>query len=90
MNKKEFIAAYAEKIGETKKKSEELMNQFLDLVEENLVEGKEVQFIGWGTFYVKEMPARNGVNPATGEKIKISAKKVVKFKAGKKLSEMVK
>ncbi len=90
MNKKEFVAAYAEKIGETKKKSEELMNQFLDLVESSLVEGKEVQFIGWGTFYVKEMPSRNGVNPATGEKIKIAAKKVVKFKAGKKLAELVK
>lgn len=85
MNKKEFVTAYAGKIGETKKKSEELINDFLDLVE-----GKEVQFIGWGTFYVKEMPERNGVNPATGAKIKIGAKKVVKFKTGKKLAEVVK
>ncbi|AKC96046.1 HU family DNA-binding protein [Sneathia vaginalis] len=90
MNKKEFVTAYAGKIGETKKKSEELINDFLDLVEASLVEGKEVQFIGWGTFYVKEMPERNGVNPATGAKIKIGAKKVVKFKTGKKLAEVVK
>lgn len=36
------------------------------------------------------MPERNGVNPATGAKIKIGAKKVVKFKTGKKLAEVVK
>ncbi|WP_278983742.1 HU family DNA-binding protein, partial [Segatella bryantii] len=52
--------------------------------------GEKVQLIGFGTFEVKKQNARQGVNPATGKKIKIAAKKVAKFKAGKELAEAVK
>lgn len=89
MSKKDFIEAYASKTRETKKRAEELVNDFLNLVEENLLEGNDVQFVGWGTFSVNEKQAREGRNPQNGEKIEIPAKRVVKFKVGKKLADKV-
>ena len=82
MSKKELV-------GETKKRAEELVNQFLDTVEETLLKGDSVQFVGWGTFEVKERAARTGINPQTKKEIKIPAKNVVKFKVGKKLADNV-
>ena len=89
MSKKEFVDAYAKATGETKKRSEELVNAFLETTEESLVKGESIQFVGWGTFEVKERAAREGRNPSTGKPIKIKAKKVVKFKVGKKLADKV-
>ena len=89
MSKKEFVDAYAKATGETKKRSEELVNQFLETVEETLLKGDSVQFVGWGTFEVKERAARTGINPQTKKEIKIPAKNVVKFKVGKKLADNV-
>ena len=89
MSKKEFVDAYAKATGETKKRAEELINQFLETVEEALVNEETVQFVGWGTFEVKERAARTGINPQTKKEIKIPAKKVVKFKVGKKLADKV-
>ncbi|WP_392444835.1 HU family DNA-binding protein [Sneathia vaginalis] len=89
MSKKEFVEAYATKTGESKKRSEELVNEFLQLVEESLVAGKDVQFVGWGTFATKDKEARKGRNPKDGTEIEIPAKTVVKFKVGKKLADAV-
>ena len=89
MSKKEFVDAYAKATGETKKRAEELVNQFLDTVEEVLLNGDSVQFVGWGTFGVHERKERVGRNPQSGEEIKIAAKKVVRFKVGKKLADKV-
>ena len=89
MSKKEFVDVYAKATGETKKRSEELVNQFLETVEKTLLNGDSVQFVGWGTFEVKERAARTGINPQTKKEIKIPAKKVVKFKVGKKLADSV-
>ena len=89
MSKKEFVDAYAKATGETKKRAEELVNAFLETAEEFLVKGENIQFVGWGTFEVKERAAREGRNPSTGAPIKIEAKKVVKFKVGKKLADKV-
>ena len=89
MSKKEFVDAYAKATGETKKRSEEFVNQFLETVEKTLLNGDSVQFVGWGTFEVKERAARTGINPQTKKEIKIPAKKVVKFKVGKKLADSV-
>ena len=89
MSKKEFVDAYAKATGETKKRAEELVNAFLETTEESLVKGESIQFVGWGTFEVKERAAREGRNPSTGATIKIEAKKVVKFKVGKKLADKV-
>jgi DNA-binding protein HU-beta len=55
-----------------------------------LADGDKITLVGFGTFSVGERSQREGRNPRTGEKIKIPASKVVKFKAGKTLSEKVK
>ncbi len=89
MTKKEFVEVYAKSTGETKKRSEELVNEFLGTVEKVLAKGDSVQFVGWGTFGVQKRNARKGRNPQTGKEIKIAAKKVVKFKVGKKLADKV-
>lgn len=89
MSKKEFVEAYAKATGETKKRAEELVNEFLGTVENALVNNETVQFVGWGTFDVKERASRIGRNPQTKEEIEIPAKKVVKFKVGKKLADKV-
>ena len=89
MSKKEFVEAYAKATGETKKRAEELVNEFLGTVEETLVNGESVQFVGWGTFEVQKRAARTGRNPQSGEEITIAAKNVVKFKVGKKLADKV-
>ena len=89
MSKKEFVEAYAKATGETKKRAEELVNEFLGTVEETLVNGESVQFVGWGTFEVRKRAARTGRNPQSGEEITIAAKNVVKFKVGKKLADKV-
>lgn len=89
MSRKEFVEAYAKATGENKKRAEELVSEFLTLVENTLIAGDNVQFVGWGTFEVQERKARTGRNPQTGEEIQIDAKKVVKFKVGKKFADKV-
>lgn len=90
MTKAEFIKAFKEKAGsETNAQAERDVVAFLEVVEEGLVAGETIQFVGWGSFEVKATAERIGRNPKTGEEIKIAAKKAVKFKAGKKLVEKV-
>lgn len=90
MNKKEFIALFAEKGKfESKAEAERKLDSVLETFEEVLVNGDDVNFVGWGKFEVVDKPARKGRNPKTGEEIDIPAKKVVKFKPGKKLSDKV-
>lgn len=91
MNRKDFIALFAERGNfATKTEAEKKLNSFLETVEEILTKGEEVNFIGWGKWEVKSKPARVGRNPQTGKEIKISAKKVVSFRVGKKLADKVK
>ena len=90
MTKKEFVEVYAAKGKfETKADAERKLNTVLDLFEEVLIKGDDINFIGWRKFEVKNTPARIGRNPKTGEEIAIAAKKVVKFKAGKTLADKV-
>ena len=90
MTKKDFIEVYAAKGNfETKAEAERKLNSLLDLFEEVLVKGDDINCVGWGKFEVRETPARTGRNPKTGEEVAILAKKVVKFKAGKGLADKV-
>jgi nucleoid DNA-binding protein len=89
MNKQELVASMAEKSGLTKADSEKALNAFVKSVSESLGKKQSVQLVGFGTFSVSERSARTGRNPQTGKAIKIAAKKVAKFKAGKALDEQV-
>ncbi|MBO5539280.1 MAG: HU family DNA-binding protein [Prevotella sp.] len=90
MNKTELIEKIAEGAGLSKVDAKKALEAGVEAVKEALQKGEKVQLVGFGTFAVKEQPAREGINPATKEKITIAAKKVAKFKAGAELAEAVK
>jgi len=90
MKKNELIEAISEKNGLTKKDTTEIINCLFETITEALKKGEEVDITGFGKFKVNNKAARTGVNPATGEKIKIEACKAPSFKAGKALKEAVK
>lgn len=89
MNKQELVAAIAAGSGLTKADSEKALNATTDAIKTAMSKGESIQLIGFGTFSVSERSARTGRNPQTGKEIKIAAKKVAKFKAGKALDEAV-
>ena len=90
MNKNELVAKVSEKHPDTPKKEiTEILNSILGTVGDALVKGEDVTFVGFGTFKVTERKARTGRNPQTGKEIKIAAKKVPTFKAGKALKDIV-
>jgi DNA-binding protein HU-beta len=82
MNKSELVAAVAAQAGLTKAQAQKAVEATVDAIAGALKNGDKVQLVGFGTFSVTEKAAREGVNPATGAKIQIPAKKVAKFKAG--------
>ena len=82
MNKSELVAAVAAKAGMSKVAAADAVAAVFASISESLAKGEPVMLIGFGSFYVKKNAAHEGVNPATGKKIQIAAKKVAKFKAG--------
>ncbi len=89
MNKSELIDKIAAGAGLTKADARKALDAAVAAVKESLVAGDKVSLVGFGTFSVNERPAREGINPATKEKISIAAKKVAKFKAGVELAEAI-
>ena len=89
MNKMELVAAAAEKAGMTKKDADAAIRAMLEAIEEALVKGEKIQLMGFGTFEIRERPARQGKNPRTGEAVSIPAARVPVFKAGKALRDAV-
>ena len=86
MNKAELISKLADDAGITKTQANASLDSFVEAVTKTLKGGGKVTLVGFGTFSVSKRAARNGRNPQTGAVIKIKAKKVAKFKAGKELS----
>ena len=86
MNRTELAAVVAEKTGMTKVDAKKAVDAALEAIEEALVANDTVALLGFGTFSVVERAERQGVNPSTGAKITIAAKKSVKFKAGSALN----
>jgi DNA-binding protein HU-beta len=86
MNKAELIAQIAEDAGVSKTQANAALDSFVATVTKTLKKGDKVTLVGFGTFSVSKRAARTGRNPQTGATIKIKAKKVAKFKAGKELS----
>lgn len=90
VTKKELVEVVAETIGCTKKDATTAVNALVEKVSKTLAKGGEVEVSGFGKFVVKKRKARTGINPSTGESIKIAASKVPGFKAAKALKEAVK
>ena len=90
MNKTELIDKVAKEGALSKSAAEQVVNSVFSAIAEAMKSGDKVTLAGFGTFSIAERVAREGRNPQSGEKITIPAKKVVKFKAGSKLTETVK
>ena len=90
MTKKELVAAIAEKAEMKKVDAENALNAMVEVISNELGNGGEVALFGLGKFEVRERAARNGRNPQTGKEIKIPAKTVPVFSAGKKFKDAVK
>lgn len=87
MNKTELIEKIASGSGLTKADAKKALDATVAAIKDALIAGDKIQLVGFGTFSVNERPAREGVNPHSGEKIQIAAKKVAKFKAGAELAD---
>lgn len=90
MTKQEFVDQVADRAGLSKKDAGDAVDAFLDTVEDALKRGSEVSFSGFGKFSVSQRSAREGRNPATGERIQIAASRVPRFTAGASLKKAVK
>ncbi|MFN6992390.1 MAG: HU family DNA-binding protein [Fervidobacterium sp.] len=89
MNKKTLVNLVAEKTQLKKKDVKAVVDTVFEAIAEALEKGEKVQLVDFGTFEVKMMEGRTGVNPRTKAKINIPARKVPKFKPGKVLKEKV-
>jgi DNA-binding protein HU-beta len=86
MNKADLVSKISEDAGITKSQATTAIESFTEAIAKSLKSGERVTLIGFGTFTVSRRAARKGRNPKTGETIKIKAKKIAKFKAGKELN----
>ncbi|HYM92956.1 MAG TPA: HU family DNA-binding protein [Chitinophagaceae bacterium] len=86
MNKAELINKLSEDASITKTQANAALDSFIEAVTKTLKGGGKVTLVGFGTFTISKRSARNGRNPQTGEVIKIKARRVARFKAGKELA----
>ncbi|MDO4484434.1 MAG: HU family DNA-binding protein [Clostridia bacterium] len=89
MNKTELIAAVSEQAQLSKKDAEGAVNAFINVVTNTLANGEKIQLVGFGSFEVKDRPARTARNPQTNAVIEIAASKAPVFKAGKALKDTI-
>ena len=89
MKKKELIDAISQHSGMAKNESEVALNAVIRCLTELLVNGDSIVLPGFASLSVKSRAARTGRNPSTGEPLLIPASKIVSFKAGSKLKEVI-
>ena len=90
MNKEELVKEISKKSKVSQKVAGDVLAAVLDTVEKTVSKGKKVTLVGFGTFEPRKRSARTGRNPQTGASIKIAAKTVPAFSAGKKFKDAVK
>ncbi len=89
MNKGELIKAMAEKAGFSNKDAAVAYEAFVSVVTDALKAGDKVQLVGFGTFEVKNVAAKTGINPQTKEKVQIAACKKPVMKFGKAYKDLL-
>lgn len=89
MNKTELVKQIAEKTNLSQKDAKRGLDTTLHIIREALHKGEKLTLVGFGTFSTYKRKERIARNPQTGKNIKVKARKVAKFKAGKMLSEVV-
>jgi len=89
VNKEELVQSVSKKTGASQKQVAEVLAATLESIEASVAGGSKVTLVGFGTFEPRERAERTGRNPQTGAEIKIPAKKVPAFTAGKKFKDLV-
>ena len=89
MTKKEIVKQISDRIGLTQLKTKEIVQQTFDAIVETLIEVGRIELRNFGVFEVKMRKPRKARNPRTGERVDVEAKKVVTFKPGKEMEELV-
>ena len=89
MNKEELVQEVAKKTKTSQKAVADVLAYTIDAIEKSVAKGKKVTLVGFGTFEPRKRAARTGRNPQTGKPLKIGAKTVPAFSAGKKFKELV-
>jgi DNA-binding protein HU-beta len=84
-----LAATLADSHGLPKSKMNEMLAGMVDTITVHLKKGRRIRFSGLGILQVRKRPARMGRNPATGEAIRIKAKKKIAFRAAKELKEAI-
>ena len=88
MTKNELVKVIAAKAGLTNAQSADALEAFIDAITEALKKGDKVSLVGFGSFELKDVPEKEGFNPATGEKIQIKACKKPVLKFGNSYKDM--
>ena len=89
MNKEELVQEVAKQAKVTQKEASDVIKAWMETVEKTVAKGQKVTLVGFGTFESRKRAARTGRNPQTGKEIKIAAKTVPAFSAGKKFKDAV-
>ena len=89
MTKAEIVETLANEHELSKRQAGDILDLVLDEITAALKKGEKVQLIPFGSFVVRERKARTGRNPQTGASIKIAARRVPAFAAGKGLKDAV-
>ncbi len=89
MNKGEFIDRLADTTDLTKKEARTLLDSVLNLVQDTLLRGEAVKFVGFGKFAVRARKASSRINPQTKKPIQVEAKVVPLFKPGRELKQQI-
>ncbi|QCI15822.1 integration host factor subunit alpha [Buchnera aphidicola] len=89
LTKSEILENLFEKLQLTKQELKKFVDFFFEEVRKSLEKGEDVKLSGFGNFQIKNKKARPGRNPKTGENILITARRVVTFKAGRKLKSRI-
>ena len=90
MNKEELVKEVSKKAKVSQKASADVIAATLETIQKTVAKGKKVTLVGFGTWEARKRAARVGRNPQTGKELKIAAKTVPAFSAGKNFKELVK
>ena len=89
MNKEELVKESSKKTKLSQKVSSDVLSATLEIIQKTVAKGKKVTLVGFGTWEARKRAARTGRNPQTGKELKIAAKTVPAFSAGKNFKELV-
>jgi len=89
MNKQELCEEVARELNTSKAFGERCVNAFFESLRRGMQRDKHIQLVGFGSFTVKQRPAREGRNPQTGEPMRIKASKTVSFRCSKALKDVL-